>query len=92
MTGARLMDDRGKAYFRRLLLGTRTVPMARRKQEDSSAWAAVMGVAVMAWHTFHAVRRMASGESDKVNVSGHYRKDGRGGHAWVEGHKRSYPL
>ena len=73
-------------------LGPRTVPMARRKQEDSSAWAAVIGVAVMAWHTFHAVKRMASGESDKVNVSGHYRKDGRGGRTWVEGHKRSYPL
>ena len=68
------------------------VPVARPKKEDSSALAAVVGVVGLVWQTVQQVRRIASGEADQVRVPGHYRKNGRGGHTWVEGHKRSHPL
>ncbi len=67
--------------------------MARRKGDDAaSAIAALAGVVGIVWQTISAVQRIASGDADKVEVRGHYRKDGRGGRTWVEGHKRSYPL
>ena len=56
------------------------VPVARPKKEDSSALAAVVGVVGLVWQTVQQVRRIASGEADRVHVAGHYRKNGRGGH------------
>ena len=66
--------------------------MARRKEQDTSFWTAALGVLGALLETAQAVSDIQSGKTSKVNVSGHYRKDGRGGKTWVEGHKRSYPL
>lgn len=67
--------------------------MVSRKGSDSSSTVAVLiAVAGAALSLVNQLQRYATGDINKVSVRGHYRKDGRGGHTWVDGHKRSYPL